>query len=231
MSDFSAINDWVEYLRHCVRDPDSEPELDARTLGVEAGLSKLAGELAATPYGVRLADAAVTLLEQGTTTERAALLQMSLAGAPQLGARLAAIAQAWRGGPLDRRIGTLLLRGLEAAPTDPSLLAALDADAAIDTEHAIADLDRAAPHNVDWVVRHLDLLPRAIDPDGARLAFLALRTLPSDLPRLVDGIEAAGADHVDRFVAALTAPDAPKHLVDRLRPIMSVRPSFAGRLP
>src|SRR5439155_6510139 len=101
---------------------------------VDAGLSKVAGELAATPYGAPFADAALTLLERGTPDEQRQLLQIPLRRAPSVGPRIAAIVRRWRGTAMDDHAGTLLLRGIEAAPRDPPLLAALEDDARRDAE-------------------------------------------------------------------------------------------------
>jgi hypothetical protein len=229
MTDFAAITDWVDYLRDCLRDPAPHRELDPDQLEVDAGLSKVRGELKGTPYAARMSDAALSLLANGSADEAGHLLQISLDGAPSLGARVAAIARAWQGGPLDDRITTLLLRGLEAAPDDANVLTALDEQARRDGAHAIAALDLAMPHNASWVASHVHLLDASIDPSGERMAFLAMRTLPADLPRLADGIASAGKDYVARFTTALAK--SPKHVVDRLRPVLASKLAYAGRVP
>jgi hypothetical protein len=213
-----ATTHWVEYLRACIRDPASHRELDPDNLQIDAGLSMLRGTLDGAPAAASMSDAALELLEHGALDEQRALLGMSLRGAPALGTRVARIARGWRDGPLDERIRTLLLRGMEAEPQDPELLAALQEEAGRGGERTVDALNVAAPYP-------------ELDPDGKSLAWLALRTQVVDLPTLVDGIAAAGAEHVTRFIGALNAGKVPPHVVERLRPVLAAHPAFAGRVP
>jgi hypothetical protein len=229
MTDYAAITDWVQYLRECMRDPAAHRELDPDRLEVDAGLSMLRGSLDGTPYAARMSDAVLELLAKGTPDEQRKLLQTSLAGATQLGARVASIAHRWRGGPLDDRIRTLLLRGLEAAPDDPQVLAALDEEARQGGERTIDALQLAAPYNTPWLAAHIALLTRQLDPDGKNLMLVALRTQPDKLPVLVDGIASAGTDWITRFCDGLSR--APTHVVERLRPVLATNPAFHGRIP
>jgi hypothetical protein len=226
-----ATTHWVEYLRACIRDPASHRELDPDNLQIDAGLSMLRGTLDGAPAAASMSDAALELLEHGALDEQRALLGMSLRGAPALGTRVARIARGWRDGPLDERIRTLLLRGIEAEPQDPELLAALQEEAGRGGERTVDALNVAAPYNAAWVAAHVGLLTPELDPDGKSLAWLALRTQVVDLPTLVDGIAAAGAEHVTRFIGALNAGKVPPHVVERLRPVLAAHPAFAGRVP
>ncbi len=231
MTDYAAITDWVAYIRDAIATPGAYPELGGDSLAVDAGLSKVGAELAPTPYGPRFADAALRLLEQGTPAIAEQLLQVSLGQAPAAGARVAAVARSWWGTPLEDRIRTLLLRGLEADARDPQLLAALADFALRDPTRAREALGLAVPHNIDWVAAHVDLLPASFDPDGRHLRALAVRTEDADLPRLLAGIAAAGPDFVQRLVSALRAPDAVPHQVQQLRPFLAAQPAFAGLVP
>jgi hypothetical protein len=224
----SPITDWVEHLRACVRDPAAHRELDPDNLQIDAGLSMMRGTLEGTPEAARMSDAALELLEHGTQGEQRALLSTSLGGAPELGRRVARIARGWQNGPLDERIRTLLLRGLEAEPRDPDVLAALREEAGRGGPRTVDALDVAAPHNAAWLAAHVGLLTAELDPEGKRLVFLALRTQVEDLPTLLRGIVAAGDGHVTRFIDALKAGKAPPHLVERLRPALAAHPAFAA---
>jgi hypothetical protein len=231
MTDYAAITDWVDYVRDLIARPGAYPEMGDDTLSVEAGLSKVNTELRSTPFAARFSDAALRLIESSPPALAEQLLQVTPYGVPDAGARIAALVRRWWGGPLEGRIRTLLLRGLEAAPRDPQLLAALGEFAGKDTVRAGEALDLAVPHNIDWVVDHLGLMPAAVDPDGRGLRDIAVRTKNPDLPALLAGIAAAGPDYVGRLVSALAATDALPHQVARLRPFLAAQPAFAGLVP
>jgi hypothetical protein len=229
--DYATVTDWVAYLRDCLSMPGAHPEMDPDNLNVDAGLSRAQAEVEGTPYAVRIAEAALDVLEHGTDAEQRELLQLAFTGVPNVGRRIATVARTWRGGPLDDCVSTLLLRGLQAAPTDPAILAGFADEVALGGKRAISALKDVAPHNAAWVAAHVGALDARVDPKGAGLFWLAARVGAAQLPRLVAAIVGAGPDHVDRFLAGLIGLDAPPHLLAALRPVMATFPAFAGRVP
>lgn len=219
--DPTTITDWVAYIRDCVASPALHPELGAESWSVETGLSKISDDLARTPQAAAFADAALQILERGSPEEARSMVLVSLDAAPDAARRVARVLTRWRGTPLEDRANVLLRRGLEANADDPDLVRVADELAGRDPSDGVAVVLAALGLNTDLVVRHLDAFTPEQDPTGDRLRLVVARTPEADQGRVIGAIAAAGGSLRERFVTSLLAPDAPRHLLDELAPLLT----------
>src|SRR5688572_29006890 len=156
---FADDEDWLAYLRDVVARPDAHPEVGAPA---PSGLSAIEAAARGTRQAARLADAALSLLEAGTDTERTAVLELAVHTAPDAAPRLRALlARPNLSAALRVRCASELLA---ASREDPAGLAALRDTLAGPGDHRLALLG-AARHLPEWPAGWLRLAP----PEAALL--------------------------------------------------------------
>jgi hypothetical protein len=201
------VQDWLGYLRDVIARPDAHPEAGALPL---ATLEEAAR---GTAQAAQLADAALSLLENGTDAERAAVQGLAVHEArdavPRLRALLArpelpAAVRAWCASEL-----------LAVSRNDPAGLTAIRGALANPGERRSALL-AAARHLPDWPSEWI----RLTEPDDMLLLALWKETPAPRRRAFIEAVVAAGPDHHHALIAGA------RHLVrtsrDEAAPLMKM---------
>lgn len=201
------VQDWLGYLRDVIARPDAHPEAGAPPL------TTLEAAARGTAHATQLADAALSLLENGTAAERAAVQGLAVREArdavPRLRALLArpdlpVAVRVWCASEL-----------LAVSRDDPAGLAALREALASPGDRRSALL-AAARYLPEWPTEWV----RLADPDDALLLALWKETSATKRRAFVDVVVAAGPAHHQALIAGA------RHLVrtsrDQAAPLMKM---------
>lgn len=182
------VQDWLGYLRDVIARPDAHPEAGPPPL------AKLEAAARGTTHAAQLADAALSLLEDGTAAERAAVQGLAVREArdavPRLRALLArselpGAARVWCASEL-----------LAVSRDDPAGLAALREALAGPGDHRCALL-AAARHLPEWPTEWV----RLAEPDDELLLALWKETSATKRRAFVDAIVAVSPEHHHAMIA------------------------------
>jgi hypothetical protein len=203
--EFTEPLDWREYLSDVFADrqflPTFQLNLKYDYAGREALLELLGDELRGSGADIRMADAALGLIETGTDVEARAARDCNYSLAPRARDRMLRLLFT------DRQrlhrcnvLYGLLLWTLELSPIDRDVNEALIAAA---TEfHDCSIFPLAARHVPEWFIRHIPELCSSYC-----LAMLWIEATPeSHRARLVEALASHGAAYVDNVVKLLVAP-------------------------
>jgi hypothetical protein len=209
---FGDDEDWLAYLRDVVARPETHPEVAP----VPAGLSTLEAAARETEHAVRLADAALSLIETGTDAERAVVQELAIHTAPDAVPRLRALLLRQDLPPATRvRCASELLVSSHEDPIGLAALREALAGGGLGLALALALLG-AARHLPEWPADWI----RRVVPDDALLLALWKATPVSKRRAFVDAVAAAGPDHLDALITGA------RHLVrtsrDQAAPLMKM---------
>jgi hypothetical protein len=227
--EFTEPLDWREYLSDVFADrqflPTFQLNLKYDYAGREALLELLGDELRGSGADIRMADAALGLIETGTDAEANAARDCNYALAPRARERMLRLLFTDRQ-RLDRcnLLYSLLVSTLELSPIDRDVNEALIAAA---TEfHDCAIFPLAAQHVPEWFIRHIPELRCSICS-----AMRWIEATPEPYRRrLVEALADRGASYVDNVVRLLVSPWMNDPGGRRLEAMVSGHPVFAAAL-
>jgi hypothetical protein len=126
---YGVDTDWTAVIREAARHPFGPSWLRA-DLDVASGLADLAEQLKGTPAEGLLAEAALSIVERGTSAERAAVWQLAWERGADAVERLLNVLQEERERLVELRgVPNVIWRLLQAYPNEPEVRAALQTEA------------------------------------------------------------------------------------------------------
>lgn len=128
---YGDATDWGAVLREAAKYP-AGPSWLRSDLDLASGLAELAEQFKGLPYEKGIAEAALSIIETGTNTERAAVWQLPWERATRAIERLLRIVESDRSRLVEvRGVANVLWRLLQVHPKDARVLAALQEESRI----------------------------------------------------------------------------------------------------
>lgn len=209
---FDDSTDWLDYLRDLARSPGRHGELRDDAPTTASALTDVASTLQDTTLFDRFADAAISLIESGSSDEIEVVHALPVGDTGGRRRRLLAAVRRRRDILGSRRAAAILATLLEADPADPEVTLAAREELLREDHQASLAL-RYARTDLDWILANLRTV---LPPEPLKLAGLAARNYPRGSDRVLEAVARAGDEYgraLGEGLAMLARPGEPAEAV------------------